>query len=278
MSPSGVHLVFWHFGAPVAIGRRSLESVAEAPILPRTPLLSAHRGGAGDHYRANSLEAIKFAAASGVDFVEFDVRVTTDNQFVVCHDATVLLDGRRLAICDITADTVRAADPSVTTLADVLAAIAGSCKGHVDLKDTRAECEIADLCEEALGADGFVLTSLEDCSVARLRRERPHLQVGLALGGQSTSRRSNGLSVTAAMTAQRARDLFPARRIRVSDPTFLAVNHRLARLGVLRLAERRGLPVLLWTVNRGKDIRRAQRDDRVWAFTTDYPQLAMQME
>jgi hypothetical protein len=35
--------------------------------------------------------------------------------------------------------------------------------------------------------------------------------------------------------------------------------------------------VLVWTLNTPSQIRRAQRDDRVWAYTTDYPRLAQRL-
>jgi glycerophosphoryl diester phosphodiesterase len=45
-----------------------------------------HRGAAGIALE-NTLESIRAAKKAGVDAVEFDVRMTSDKQFVLCHDA-----------------------------------------------------------------------------------------------------------------------------------------------------------------------------------------------
>ncbi len=46
---------------------------------------------------------------------------------------------------------------------------------------------------------------------------------------------------------------------------------------MLRGARRRGLPVLVWTLNSELLIKAAQADERVWAYTTDYPRLALRL-
>jgi glycerophosphoryl diester phosphodiesterase len=47
-----------------------------------------HRGAAGLALE-NTLESIKAAKLAGVDAIEFDVRLTADGQFVLCHDTSV---------------------------------------------------------------------------------------------------------------------------------------------------------------------------------------------
>ncbi len=46
-----------------------------------------HRGVAGAALE-NSLESINYAMQADVDAIEFDVRMTADKQFVLCHDST----------------------------------------------------------------------------------------------------------------------------------------------------------------------------------------------
>jgi glycerophosphoryl diester phosphodiesterase len=66
------------------------------PVLPRAPLppvkhrvaVIAHRGAAG-LAPENTLAAYRQAIALGVDYIEIDVRMTRDRQFVALHDATV---------------------------------------------------------------------------------------------------------------------------------------------------------------------------------------------
>ncbi len=48
-----------------------------------------HRGNAADASTENTVASMRSAAASGATAVEFDVRVTADNRFVVMHDASL---------------------------------------------------------------------------------------------------------------------------------------------------------------------------------------------
>ena len=230
--------------------------------------LSAHRGGPEGRYPPNRLATIAAACELGVDLIEFDVRVTRDDRFVIQHDADTRIRRRRHAVSDLdAADLLRADDPAVELQA-VLAVIAGRAMGHVDLKDDRCEVEIADLCVQALGPDGFVLTTGIDASVRRLRLARPELRVGLSLG-----RTSIGVGRVQVLLP-RWSEIFPRARVAGCDANLLALNHQLARLGVLRWAHRRGLPVLVWTLNSPRLIQWAQGDARVWAYTTDWPRRA----
>jgi len=60
----------------------------EHPALEKSPLLIAHRGGAGV-WPENTLFAFQHAADLGVDVLEMDVHLTADDNLVVIHDADV---------------------------------------------------------------------------------------------------------------------------------------------------------------------------------------------
>lgn len=55
---------------------------------PKNIYVAAHRGWP-DKYPENTMESFRAAEALGVDQIEFDVRVTKDNELVIIHDATV---------------------------------------------------------------------------------------------------------------------------------------------------------------------------------------------
>ena len=83
----------------------------------------AHRGNSSV-YRENTLPAIRSAIAAGADFVEIDVRVTSDGEVIVLHDETLdRLWGLPLAVRDVTLEQVRAlgtADERPPLLSEVL--------------------------------------------------------------------------------------------------------------------------------------------------------------
>ncbi len=53
-----------------------------------SPLVEAHRGDSG-RFPENTMAAFRSAAALGVSWIELDVHVTADGEFVVMHDSSV---------------------------------------------------------------------------------------------------------------------------------------------------------------------------------------------
>jgi glycerophosphoryl diester phosphodiesterase len=83
--------------------------------ISRRPLVIGHRGASAEAPE-NTVAAFTIAAAQGADWVELDVRLTTDSELAVVHDA-YLPDGR------IVADLARSELPhQVPVLAEALAA------------------------------------------------------------------------------------------------------------------------------------------------------------
>jgi glycerophosphoryl diester phosphodiesterase len=112
----------------------------------RTILTSAHRGEHA-HHPENSLPAIQGAIDAGVDFVELDVRTTSDGQLVLMHDPTVdrMTDGKG-KVKDMTLAEIKKLDLGVRfpgqfpnlrvpTFDEVLELCKGKIGIYVDTKD-----------------------------------------------------------------------------------------------------------------------------------------------
>lgn len=213
-------------------------------------LISAHR--------CNTPEGVRAAAALGVDYAEFDVRRSGDGALVCSHDPAATAAG-------------------LPAVVEVLAAVAGCGLGaHVDLKgpDVTEWCrELADRCAEVLDLDHVVFTTGNGRAAAQLalwsegHQGRP--LVGLTVG-QSTSH----LRLPAAVRA-RIGELYPTRRWRASGAGVLVAHHLLARVRLLRWADRRDVRVLVWTVDSPRVVAAALRDPRVWMVTTNHPEAAI---
>jgi glycerophosphoryl diester phosphodiesterase len=239
--------------------------------------------GGAEQARPASREAYELSVATGAEYVEFDIRRTGDDALVVYHDAWagtehgVLPDGAaapgatapaRLSQLSY-AQLCGAAGYQVPLVCDVLAILAGRARGHLDLKETGYEDEVIKLAIDLLGPDGFVATTLEDESVAAIKRAFPEVTTALSLGRDlRAAPRSRWLGV-------RASELFPLSRVRACGADWVAVHHRLARLGVTAACHRVGIGVLVWTADTDRLIDQLVTDERIDVLVTNRPRHAV---
>lgn len=234
-------------------------------------LVSAHRGGAGDdHALENTLAAYEAAIATGCDFVEFDVRLTADGRAVLFHDDDLESEHGPQSISRHTYDEISG---ELVELDAVLELIAGRIGAHVDLKVRGAEVELVSRIIDRLGVGNVIITTAEDSSVRKIRRWSRDHAPGL-LVGLSSSPWSYGDGVMARWRAQIASG-FPRLRIWLSGAN-LVVSHKLvARWSLKAYARRRGLQLVVWTVDDKDELRRWMNDPDVWMVTTNYPNRAI---
>lgn len=85
-----------------------------------------HRGAAG-LAPENTLAAIRAGVKANADFIEFDVRVTRDNQMILSHDPTLSrMFGINKVVAELTLKEIRKVCPEVPTLPEALRACANT--------------------------------------------------------------------------------------------------------------------------------------------------------
>ena len=213
--------------------------------------------------RTGTIEMYANALETGAEYVEFDIRRTADGELAAFHDARTSQGDPLAAIsysrlCELAGYPV----PRVT---EVMAAIAGKATGHLDLKDTGAEDTVVEMALDILGPGNFVVTTLEDQSVAAIKARFPSVPVALSLGRDldevPRSRRA----------ATRLSELRPMRRLRACRADWVAVHRRLAAAGVLAQCHRAGIEAMVWTVDEDAEMRRWLADQRVTVLITNRP-------
>ena len=122
-------------------------------------------------------EPVTYASYAGAlsgcaEYAEFDIRRTADNVLVVYHDGHAGRGGPLVADLEYQelCDRLRYVVPRVD---EVMALLAGRLIGHLDLKETGYEREVVTLASSILGPGNFVVTTLEDASVATIKRSFP---------------------------------------------------------------------------------------------------------
>ena len=256
-------------------------------MLTAGPLVSAHRGGAGaDRDRENTLEAFRAAVAVDCEYVEFDVQRCRDGVHVLHHDDHVRDGDRLVPVAGLTYARFAELADAHLRLEDALEVLRERKKAHLDLKSWPGPAgggarwpgdDVALVAQviEALGAENVIVTTLEDESVRAVRawsRSRyPDLLVGLSLGRDVAG---SGLWRSA---VTRGSELFPGRRLRRCDANLVVCHRTLARLWIAGWAHRRGLPLLVWTVDDPAELRRWLADPRAWTVTTNFPRRAVEL-
>ncbi len=143
-----------------------------------------HRGASGLALE-NTLAAFTKAIQLGVDAIEFDVRITRDNQFVVFHDAFLARlskSGKRL--CDLTYDELRQIPlrdgsqiPSLTEVLDL--ATAHNTPVIVELKTKEQPEALCRILDRYTTLD-ITVASFNHPLLATIRALRPTLKLFLA--------------------------------------------------------------------------------------------------
>ena len=154
----------------------------------------------------------------------------------------------------------------------VLALIRGRVRAHVDLKVRGDEVVLVKQILDALGTDKAIITTAEDSSVRRIRRwskvHAPDLLVGLSSSARAAT--SNWF----VRKLVRIESAFPRLRVLAEwcQPRRRAQARRAA--GLKAYARRRGLPLVVWTVDRPDELATWMNDPDVWMVTTNYPERA----
>jgi glycerophosphoryl diester phosphodiesterase len=213
--------------------------------------------------RTGTIEAFAKATETGAEYVEFDIRRTADGELAAYHDARTR-QGDPLAAISYSRLCELAGYP-VPRVADVMATIAGKATGHLDLKDTGGEEKVVEMALDILGPGNFVVTTLEDRSVAAVKERFPTVPAALSLG------RDLDEVPRGRWGATRLSELLPMRRIRACRADWVAVHRRLAAGGVLAQCHRAGIKAMVWTVDDDAEIRRWLTDQRVTVLITNRP-------
>jgi glycerophosphoryl diester phosphodiesterase len=161
------------------------------------PAVVAHRGASASHPE-NTIDAFLAAVAAGADFIELDVRLTSDDALVVIHDFEVsrTTDGTGLVhemtlaqVKDLDASGGTATGARVPTFQEVLGALTNGVGLDVEIKNLPGEPAFDSpkeaLVERVLGSirdSGFagplLVSSFNWLSIERARALAPDVPTG----------------------------------------------------------------------------------------------------
>ena len=249
------------------------------------PLIIAHRG-ASALAPENTFAAFRRALADGADGVEFDVRLTKDGEPVVFHDATLgRLSNRKNLVSSLTAEELAGVDVGSWFTARRRAANGDDFAGEMIptlrallefLKDFKGLIYIELKCREseteklARAVCGIISAShlLPQMIVKSFQ-----LEIIPAIRRHCPEARTAALFAPKIMTILRKEK----RLVEVADELgadMVSVHFSLATRKLMKKAEKRNLPVTIWTADHPRWIRRAL-DLGLFAVITNNPAVLL---
>lgn len=289
-------LCIFLLGAAVAVGvlyvylsSKTGETAADKIVFKKENsglLVFAHRGGGG-LIPENTLEAFKYSAKIGVDFLELDVHATSDGTLVVNHDATVdrTTDGRG-RVNELTLSEIKKLDAgymfstdggrsfpfrgkgiAVPTLREIFDALP-EMRFNIEPKQQTPSI-IAPLCaliRERKMTNKTIVGSFNQATIDEFRRACPEVATSASPSEVTEflalSKSGLAASYSPPMQALQIPQNLGALQIVTKD--FVADAHR------------RNLQVHVWTINDAADMQRLL-DAGVDGIMTDYPDKLLKL-
>lgn len=213
----------------------------------------AHRGLWNlDEAPENSLRAIE-EACQGAYNIEFDVRLSADEQAVVFHDDLLeRMTGRPERVDDLSAAelqtvSLRGTDQGVPTLAQVLHQVGGRAMLLVELKAQQSFHQLEPLVAEQLDHyDGpFAVISFDAGMLGWMADNRPDFPRGLD---------ASGFSDEALATSESDLENIFEGLVDLGRPHFLVLNKDMVLGRIARRYRDAGLPVIAWTIRNPEEV------------------------
>jgi glycerophosphoryl diester phosphodiesterase len=231
-------------------------------------LLIAHRGASG-HAPENTLAAFRLALEMGAEAVEFDVHQTADRELAVIHDEDLRrVAGRGEQIRDLTWQELlrfdvgswfdpRFHDEKVPRLEQVFDLLSGKAELHLEIKAGSSvypgiEESVVAFLRRRRALQSCLVSSFDHRALSAVRALEPRTRLGYLLGDTPLERAWKEIKELKAESLNLSR--------RQACPKTAAACHR------------RGLKLLVYTVNEAEEARRlaGMRADGVFS---NYPEL-----
>lgn len=152
-----------------------------------SPQNIAHRG-ASHFCRENTMAAFARARADGADTVECDLRLTASGEWVVHHDAEIVVGGEHLRIADQASTLLSEIRPDTSgrplpTLTEFMSwANAEAIIPVLDIKDTQGIAALIDAVEKTAPANPPLCSSFRKSVLQEIHALRPEWPTALIVG------------------------------------------------------------------------------------------------
>jgi glycerophosphoryl diester phosphodiesterase len=229
------------------------------------PLCIGHRGAAAVAPE-NTLRSFRAALEIGVDLIELDVLRLDSGELVVAHsdDLHEVSHGAASgALRSLSLAAAREVAPELPTLDGALAFFRDEAAGigvHIDLKQVSAAGDVLSALRRFELVERTLVSSFHAGALRRLVGLEPRLRTGISFPEDRlriSGRRGTASVIRVGLHGLRPVTPVVARALLArSRSSTLVLHHALVGERLVRWAHGRGVPVVAWTVDDPRDVRR----------------------
>jgi glycerophosphoryl diester phosphodiesterase len=204
-------------------------------------LIIAHRG-ASKAAPENTIEAFERAIDMGAEWIELDIRKSSDGRLIVAHDLNT---------------------ESNVFVEDVFKTLQGRVKLDIEIKEQGFEKIITGTILRYFPADQFIISSFFPASLKVIRNFYPQVKTGLVLGLDSLTHISYFL-------------YFLFQKAEILQTVDVVVLHKyLYYFGIRNFASKL---VWVWTVDSPRSIKKILKDNSTEGVVTNIPDVAVKIK
>ncbi|MBN1825731.1 MAG: glycerophosphodiester phosphodiesterase [Candidatus Eisenbacteria bacterium] len=241
-----------------------------------------HRG-APSRFLENTLHSIQHAIELGVDMVEFDIRKTMDDHFVLLHNSRL---GRflfsssiaRKPLEELQSLRMRRGEP-LALLQDAIDMVKNRALMNIDLKAEGGEEMLVDMIVRKGVAEQVLVSSNFKESLRKIKNMEPRIRTGLSLPKDffhaSSFEHVLPLRAPIIWIVKNTLRFWIIRQVEKAEADAVMLYYRLITPKLVEFMRQRGYPVFAYTVDDVSAIRRLT-DMGVRGIASNRPELLFQ--
>lgn len=230
-------------------------------------LVIGHRGAKGLVKYENTINSFQKAIDVGADAIELDIRMTSDKVLIVHHDPNInnlIIKDNKFDVIKLKAEEIGF---SIPTLEETLIYCKNKIYLDIELKEVGYEISVLNLILSYFNYSDFGIRSFNDKSIKIIKKYDKNVRTGLLLG---VGKAKFGIFT-------RVSELFPLFRILNCRCDFVTPYYKLMILGFNFRMKILGKPVIAWTVNDERVMKKLLRKS-IYGIITDYPDKLIRLQ
>lgn len=206
--------------------------------------ITIHNGGGGT--RMNSKEYIDWSCSNKPDYIEIDVRCTSDMTAVLHHDPFFVTNGENIFIEKINYDILKQYRPDIVSLDDAVETIAGSSIGiNFDMKEVRAIESVVKILENKKIKDNIVFSGCKIEEIRKIKSINPELNVLFNADSAPSEPEQYSTFIRETLDTVKKEGFYG-----------LNIDFNDCRQELLDLALDKNIPVMVWTIDNKEDMKK----------------------